>query len=276
MNVRKYNGELIPFNPHSLKLSLTKSGASDKEVTQVYDKICEEMYDGISTRILYEKAFTYLKEFRSVYAAKYSLKKALRDLGPTGFYFEKWVCALFNNMQYQSINGQVLQGHAVTHEIDVLAVKDNECIIAECKLRNDVDAKISVTTPMYFLSRLKDVSQIEYKYFGKKRHVSNGWLVTNAYFTKDAIDFGNYYGLQMLSWDYPTGKSIKNLTDDGGLYPITCLTEITSNQKMALLNQNIILVQSLLEHENVIDTIIRNQPQKTAVLAEARELIQLT
>src|SRR5690606_16262317 len=156
MRVKKHSGELIPFNPDSLKNSLIKSGASAQEVDDVYKQILVEMYDGISTRNLYEKAFSYLKKRRNVYAAKYSLKKALRDLGPTGFYFEKWVCSLFSYLGYNAINGQTLKGHAVNHEIDVVAIKGNDFHIAECKLRNDVDAKISVTTPMYFLSRMKD------------------------------------------------------------------------------------------------------------------------
>lgn len=273
MNVKKHSGELIPFNPESLKNSLRKSGATDSEVALVYEKICNEIYEGITTRLLYEKAFAYLKQIRNVYAAKYSLKKALRDLGPSGFYFEKWVCALFAHMQYKTINSQVLQGHAVTHEIDVLGIKGNTCIIAECKLRNDVDAKISVTTPMYFLSRMKDVANIKYHYFDKDIFISEGWLITNAYFTKDSIDFGNHYGIHLLSWDYPNGKSLKNLTDDGGLYPITCLTELTDQQKFALLNQNIILVQTLIEQEAILPTVLKNSQQRLAVIQEAKELV---
>ncbi len=276
MNVRKHSGELIPFNPESLKTSLIKSGASEKEVVMVYEKIELELYDGITTRSLYEKAFAYLKSIRGVFAAKYSLKKALRDLGPAGYYFEKWVCSLMQYLGYQSLHSQTLQGHAVKHEIDVIAIKDQEFYIAECKLRNDVDAKISVTTPMYFLSRMKDVSNITYSYFDKDRYITQGWLITNAYFTKDALEFGNYYGIEMLSWDFPKGKSIKNLTDDGALYPITCLTELSDKQKQELLNKDIILVQTMLENKDKLQKILKNKLQLEAVLQEAAELIVIT
>lgn len=275
MRVKKYSGELVAFQPESLKNSLSKSGASPDEVAQVFEQISVEMYDGISTRELYEKAYAYLKKVKNVYAAKYSLKKALRDLGPEGFYFEKWVCSLLHTMGFQTRNGQTLQGHAVTHEIDVIAIKDNEFNIAECKFRNDVDAKISVTTPMYYLSRMKDVSNIAYHYFGKDRYVTKGWLITNAYFTKDALRFGTHYGINMLSWDYPAGNSIKNLTDAGYLYPITCLTELSGAQKKKLLDHNILLVKDFVAKENKdrLNNIFKNKKQLQEVLQEAENLL---
>lgn len=273
MKVKKHSGELVDFIPESLKQSLRKSGASEAQVDQVYDRIASELYEGISTRELYQKAFNYLKKHRRVYAAKYSLKKALRDLGPAGFYFEKWVCSLMHYMGYETASSQTLRGHAVTHEIDVVAIRDDEFHIAECKLRNDVDAKIPVTTPMYFLSRLKDVTGLPYHYFGKERYVTKGWLVTNAYFTKDTVDFGTYYGINLLSWDYPEGRSIKNLTDEASLYPITCLTALSEMRKGHLLNNNIILVRDLLEQKTQLAHIIKNKEELQEVLKEAEEMV---
>ncbi len=275
MQVKKHSGELVTFNPESLKNSLRKSGANAQQVEEVFERILSEMYEGITTRLLYEKAFAYLKQYRRAFAAKYSLKKALRDLGPSGFYFEKWVCSLMQYLGYQSISGQTLQGHAVTHEIDVIAIKDEDFNIVECKLRNDPEAKISVTTPMYFLSRMKDVSDIHYHYFNKSRIITKGWIITNAYFTKDALDFGAFYGIEMLSWDYPQDKAIKNLTDDGNLYPITCLTVLKDIQKMLLLDNNIILVQSLIDNPDKLLHLLKHRDIVDAALAEAQELLLL-
>jgi hypothetical protein len=275
MKVKKYSGDLVTFDPESLKHSLLKSGASHEDVAKVYERIQKELYEGITTQQLYEKAFAYLKDIRKVYAAKYSLKKALRDLGPTGYNFEKWVCSLMRYMGYQSINSQVLKGHAVTHEIDVIAIKDEEFYIAECKLRNDPDAKITVTTPMYFLSRMNDLADLPFHFFGESKCITKGWLITNAYFTTDSIDFGEYYGINLLSWDYPEGKSIKNLTDDGGLYPITCLTTLDEMYKLQLLDHHIILVSDLITRTEILGRMIKNKQTYEDVLAEAKELMKL-
>ena len=89
MLVKKHSGELVPFEKASLYRSLTKSGASEAQVDQVYANIAAQLYPEMTTYKLYELAYAELKAVRSTYAARYSLKKALRDLGPEGFYFEQ-------------------------------------------------------------------------------------------------------------------------------------------------------------------------------------------
>lgn len=273
MRVTKYSGELVPFNVDSLKHSLVRSGADDDQVDQVYKDIDSHLYDGISTRELYELAFDSLKKQRNSFAARYSLKKALRDLGPEGFYFEDWIGRLFSEEGYQTVTGQVVQGHAVSHEIDVVAVKEGEGMLAiECKFRNDVDAKISVTTPMYFMSRVKDIKDKDFEFFGKKRQFTDGWLVTNAYLTSDTKDFGAYYKLNLLSWDYPSENSIKARVDHKGLYPITCLTNLSEIEKKELLKKRCILVLDLVKNPAFLDKLEIAEAKKKTILLEANEL----
>lgn len=273
MQVKKYSGELVPFDPESLKHSLSRSGASADEVEKVFAQIQHKLYNGISTRELYELAFELLKNHRNVYAARYSLKKALRDLGPEGFYFEKWVSRLFQTNGYEAITGQTIQGHAVTHEIDVVAMKDNELLVVECKFRNDIDAKISVTTPMYYMSRVKDISDIDYTFFNKTKKISAGWLVTNAYFTSDSIQFGEYYNMNLLSWDYPKENSLKLRVDNNGEYPITCLTSLNTQEKTILLKQQCIVVKDIIRHPKFLQHIRIDEQRKKSILMEAQELI---
>ncbi|SFS53359.1 ATP cone domain-containing protein [Sphingobacterium wenxiniae] len=273
MKVTKYSGEVVPFDANSLRHSLTRSGATDEEVDKVYEDIKTHLYDGITTRELYEWAYAALKKQRNSYAARYSLKKALRDLGPEGFYFEKWISRLFAADGFETITGQTVQGHAVTHEIDVVAVKEDVMYAIECKFRNDVDAKISVTTPMYFMSRLKDISDISYDFFEGKRNFTGGCLVTNAYLTTDSISFGEYYRLNMLSWNYPVKNSLKLQVDNNGLYPITCLSTLKQKEKTDLLKLQCILVQDLVNHPSFLDHIDIEQHKKKHVVLEATELI---
>ena len=187
MLVKKYSGELVPFNSDSLRHSLTRSGANNEQVEKVYTQIKEKLFDGISTRELYQLAFEALKSQRNSFAARYSLKKALRELGPEGFYFEKWIARLFQEYGFESTTGQTIQGHAVSHEIDVVASKGNEMLAIECKFRNDIDAKISVTTPMYFLSRFKDISDISYHFFGQNKKFTSMIWFCNKVFSSTSV-----------------------------------------------------------------------------------------
>lgn|SRR5690606_37898901 len=274
MLVQKYSGELVLFDKSSLIQSLSKSGASPQEVDKVFKGIESQLYDKITTRKLYQLAFNELKKIRKSYAARYSLKKALRDLGPDGYNFELWVTRLFEEIGCKATHGKILQGVAVTHEVDIIALKNGKLLLCECKFRNDVDAKIPVTTPMYFLSRFNDLKENQFEFFGQKFNPSEGWLITNAYLTSDAIRFAEHYGIHIISWNYPEKSSIKSHADSFGIYPITCLTTLNKLQKSVLLKEEIILVKDLLTSINKVSALINlTNNQKRKLLEEAKELV---
>ncbi|TDS17734.1 ATP cone domain-containing protein [Sphingobacterium paludis] len=273
MQVKKYSGELVPFDPHSLRQSLFRSGATEAQVEQVYQAIQAKLYDGISTRELYDMAFDSLKEHKGAHAARYALKKALQELGPEGFYFERWIAKLFADDGYQTMTSQTIKGRAITHEIDVIALQGDELLAIECKFRNDADAKISVTTPMYFLSRVNDIKGLPYNFFGSEKKLSDGWLVTNAHLTLDSKTFGSYYKLNLLAWDYPAEKNIKQRVDNKGLYPITCLSTLSTMDKATLLKNECILVQDLIHMPKFLDHLQADGGKRKRILQEATELL---
>ena len=275
MNIKNNAGEIVEFEISKLENSLRNSGAGEQSLKRVLETILPKCFDGITTGELYRMAFEELKKISNSVAARYSLKKALLELGPAGFYFEQWIARVFQNIGYKTETGQLIKGHAVTHEADVIAKKDDKTYWVECKFRNAEDTKISVTTPMYVLSRIKDISNIQYNLFGTKTEFTDGWLITNTYFTKDSIAFSEYYGLRLLSWDYPKDKNIKSLVDQNALYPITCLTTLDGKQKQKLLEEKCVLAKELFNNQNLLNILELNEEKKSEVLKEARELMTI-
>ncbi|WP_312421822.1 restriction endonuclease [Epilithonimonas sp.] len=275
MKIKNNAGETVDFEISKLENSLRNSGADEQSVKRVLEIVLPKCFEGITTGELYKMAFDELKKISNSVAARYSLKKALLELGPAGFYFEQWISRVFQNIGYKTETGQLIKGHAVTHEADVIAKKDDKTYWVECKFRNAEDTKISVTTPMYVLSRIKDISNIQYNLFETKTEFTDGWLITNNYFTKDSIAFSEYYGLRLLSWDFPENKSIKSLVDQNALYPITCLTTLDGKQKQKLLEKKCILVKELFNNQNLLNILELNQEKELEVLKEARELMTI-
>ena len=275
MNIKNNAGETVEFEISKLENSLRNSGAGEQSLKRVLETILSKCFDGITTGELYRMAFEELKKISNSVAARYSLKKALLELGPAGFYFEQWIARVFQNIGYKTETGQLIKGHAVTHEADVIAKKDDKTYWVECKFRNAEDTKISVTTPMYVLSRIKDISDIQYNLFGTKTEFTAGWLITNTYFTKDSVAFSEYYGLRLLSWDYPKDKNIKSLVDQNALYPITCLTTLDGKQKQKLLEEKCVLAKELFNNQNLLNILELNEEKKSEVLKEARELMTI-
>ncbi len=242
--IKKYSGELEEFSFEKLKKSLKKSDALDKEINSIIETITPQLYDEITSKEIYRKAFLLLKKYNRIYASKYSLKRAIFDLGPTGYPFERLIGALLKQRGYKTEISVVLQGECVSHEIDVLAEKDRSVYAIECKFHSNATNVSNVKIPLYINSRFIDV-QKQWNNSEKTTQLKQGWLVTNTRFTKDAINYGKCVGLTLLSWNYPNGNGISKNIDKFGLYPITTLTSLTKREKKLLIENDIILIQEL-------------------------------
>ena len=123
VDVVKSSGEKVRFSLEKLRKSLRHSGATDAIVKQIVDTVSNELYQGISTKEIYNRAFALLQKKKSVFASKYKLKKAIYELGPTGFPFEKFVASILEYSGYTTEVGKIMPGICVSHEIDVFAKK---------------------------------------------------------------------------------------------------------------------------------------------------------
>ena len=92
--ITKSSGEKVRFSIDKLRSSLKRTGAEKDTIDQIIDHVRDELYQGISTKEIYNRAFALLKKKKSYLASKYKLKKAIYELGPTGFPFERVVSAV--------------------------------------------------------------------------------------------------------------------------------------------------------------------------------------
>lgn len=245
VNITKNSGDLEQFSIKKLRESLMNCGVKNDEIDNIVQIIKPQIYEGISSEEIHKKVFPLLKKYNRVYASKYNLKRAILDLGPTGYPFERLVGALLKEKGFQTKVSVILNGECVTHEIDVLAEKDGNTYAIECKFHSDPNAASNVKVPLYINSRFLDVQKQWNSDTQNKTHLKQGWLVTNTRFTSDAINYGKCIGLTLLAWDYPKNNGMKTNIDAYHLYPITALTTLTKKEKERLIEKDIILVKEL-------------------------------
>ena len=243
--IKKNSIDVEPFSTQKLEHSLQRSGASKEDIENIISKIQPEIYDGISSNEIYKKAFAYLKKSNRTSASRYSLKRAIFELGPTGYPFERLVAALLREKGFNTTVSVILNGECVTHEIDVLAEKEGSVYAIECKFHSDSKVFSNVKIPLYINSRFLDIQKQWNTNPKNTTHLKQGWLVTNTRFTIDAINYAKCVGLTLLSWDYPSKNGIKENIDTYGLYPITTLTTLTLKEKHQLIENDIVLVKEL-------------------------------
>lgn len=271
--IKKADGELQAFSPNKLANSLRRAGAADYLIEEIVEDIESWLVEGTTTRKIYSRAFVLLRRKKRSLAGRYSLKKAIMELGPTGFPFEHFMGHVFQSQGFKVETGQVLQGKCVTHEVDVVATGEKEQHFVECKYYNSQGKYASVQVPLYIRSRVNDlinVHELKPEYEGFTFH---GWIATNTRFTSDAMNYGLCSGLKLISWDYPNGESIKAIVERESLFPITTLTQLNKSEKQELLSKGIVLCKELKEDPSLLD-FLNLKPSKLLSLKE--EIIDLS
>ncbi|MFK5982801.1 MAG: restriction endonuclease [Flavobacteriaceae bacterium] len=270
--IQKYNGEYEVFSFQKLKNSLLKTGASLHKIEKIIAALKPQLYDGIKSKEVYKKAYQLLKKTNKIYASKYSLKRAIFDLGPTGYPFEKLIGALLKEKGFQTQVGVILPGACVTHEIDVLATKEGVSYAIECKFHSSSSTISNVKVPLYINSRFLDIQQEWNKNPDNKSFLKQGWLITNTRFSEDAIKYGKCIGLTLMSWDYPENNGIKDHISHYGLYPITTLTSLKKREKELLINNDFILTKDIIDNKHRLKEIGFSSEKVKKLVIEAVKL----
>lgn len=269
IQVTTASGEKADFSPDKITRSLRKSGAGEETIREILNTISAEIYPGMSTKKIFKRAFELLQKRDGLQASRYKLKKAIYELGPTGFPFERFVAAIYEHLGYQVEVGKILQGKCVTHEIDVVAIKNRQKLLIECKFHSEPGRKCNVKVPLYIDSRFRDIQEFPIQNNEFNHEV---WIVTNTRFTSDALTYAKCVGLNMLSWDTPKKHGLKDILDQSGLYPITVSILLSQREKQFLLNRDIVLCRDIIRDDFYLDQLEISGKRKQNILNEMLQL----
>ncbi|HRH55403.1 MAG TPA: restriction endonuclease [Candidatus Paceibacterota bacterium] len=266
----KADGTVEVFDGIKLETSLRRAGATDKTAERIRHTIEASMGPLAESSEIYRRAFQMLRLDARPAAARYSLRRALFDLGPTGHPFEDFIAELFKKEGWTVEGRQVIPGKCVPHEVDVYAKRNNEHLVAELKYHNSPGYKTDVKVALYVKARFDDIWQCDPS--KKTCPVDVGFLITNTKFTKQAIDYATCSGMQLLGWSYPHGSSLYDRIVASGLYPVTALTTLRKAEKRLLIDQGIVTCQQIREHRDLLRSIGLTPERIGTVVAETNTL----
>lgn len=270
--VIKSSGESEPFDIKKFKRSLKKSGAPDRIIHDIAQKVLEHE-ELKTTSQIYSFAKKELKKINRPLAARYTLKRALFAFGPSGYPFEHFVAQLLKALDYTVHLNQFVQGYCVMHEIDVLAQKEKACFLVECKFHNQPGIKADIKIPLYIQARFLDIKKQGNPCKNTKKIIP--WLVTNTQITSDAMAYGHCVDMMLTSWLYPPNNSLEGMIDQTGLYPITCLTTISAKQKKSLLSEGIVLCKDVHTHKQKLKDLGLSSSRIQKIIDEAHGVCTL-
>jgi len=244
INITKESGELAPYNENKVLKVLTRVGATSEEKSKVLQYLNKQLYEGIKTSEIYHIVFKQLDAIKPHLASRFSLKQSIAELGPSGYPFEKFIAGMLAQFGYKTKTNIMMNGKCVVHEVDVVAYKNKTKGIIEAKFHRNAGYKTSIQTVLYVNARYQDI-----KSNFDKNEKSTGWLVTNAKFSSDCINYGECAGLKLIGWDYPKHISLRVLIDKSGLQPITTLHKLSTVNKTNLLKNNIVFCKDIIKSD---------------------------
>jgi len=263
--VIKESGEKEDFDPLKVKEALRRVGVHGKSADEVMAKLKPKLYDGIKTKEIYAVVYGLLQDMRPEASHRYNLKRALLEIGPAGYEFEDFTARLLSLEGYRTEVRQTLQGKCVTHEIDVIAAKNEEAYLIECKFYNEAGVRCRIQTALYVYARYLDL--IEGAKRGLCRKFTKPWLVTNTKFSDDVIKYAQCMEIPLLGWHYPMAYGLEDMIDKRKCYPITVLS-MSPDIRGRLLSKKIVTVFDIPESAQKLADM------SGISVAKAREIVE--
>lgn len=269
----KADGTNEVFNPERLIMSLQRSGASELVAKRIADTITETVAPRTSSKEIYTRAFSLLRREARPVAARYALRRALLELGPSGHPFEDFISHLYRTEGWQVETRKIIKGKCVSHEVDFYAShkEQNEFLAAELKYHNDAGYKTDLKVALYVKSRFDDIFACDES--ARSCPIDRGILVTNTKFTSEAIAYAECSGVELLGWGYPANDSLFIRMNRAKVYPITTLTGLSRAEKFLLIERGVIAVDEIVKNRRLIDSLHLSPERVGELLAEADGLL---
>lgn len=112
MEIIKASGEPAEFVRGSIERSTVRAGASKELAKAVAMDVERKVKKGMKTKEILDLTLKAL-ESRPEIAARYDLKRAIMNLGPSGFPFEEFFSQVLRNYGYTTTTGNQVQGKVV-------------------------------------------------------------------------------------------------------------------------------------------------------------------
>jgi len=98
---------------------------------------------------------------------------------------------------------------------------------------------------LYTYARFLDLKNGERK--GLCQKFEQPWLICNTRFSEDAVQYSKCVGLNLVGWDYPNGKGLRDLMEKKKIYPITMMRKLDRESKEKLALSGLVLISDLIK-----------------------------
>ena len=268
ITVIKRDGSEVPFDDHRVICSMERVGVPK----ELHDRVLAHIKEKVQAdnTITTDEIFYHIREFLvgrdKKSALRFNLRQAIFELGPTGFPFEKYLGKIFADQGYKVQTDLIMEGECVSHEIDLLLEKDGKREVIEAKFHNQRVGKTDIHVLLYTYARFLDIKG--------KNNLDGVWVATNTKISTESIDYANCKGIKVLSWNYPQEWNLAEFVEKPKMYPVTTLTDLTTEEERRFIDNGIVLASDLLKiSDEELRTKYLIDEKRIPVIRESAELI---
>ncbi|MDD5760806.1 MAG: ATP cone domain-containing protein [Candidatus Pacebacteria bacterium] len=245
------SGEKELFSEKKIYSSVRRVGASKKLAEEIATKIRQEIYPGMTTYEIYDRVEEMLEKGYPRGGIRFRLKEAMRNLGPSGFPFEKYIGDILEQLGFKVKINQFIKGSCVVHEVDIVAREKKYCLIGECKYHSLPGSKVDLKIGLYHYARYLDIELSDYCKKQFKNLQPRPIVITNNKFSRKLIQYAECVGLDLLGWRFPRGTGLEYIIETEKFYPITILPSFKNDLLEPFAAERIMLAQDLLKIDAV-------------------------
>ena len=243
MEIVKWDGRREQFDIDKLRHSLLRLGAPPELAKSVSEQIEREAYSGITSKEIFDLVTAKLKTHEPAISLREDLKTGLARMNG-GSEFEEYVRLIFRAHGYSVKGNTVVQGRCVTHEIDGIAERDDECIYLEIKHHSRPHSYTPFDVTLAAKAKWDDLQAGHES--GSTRYCFNRVLVvSNTRLSAHASQYAECVGIDHLGWNVPPGRGFDCMIEEKGLYPITILRTLHEEERDILSKNGILTLQQL-------------------------------
>ncbi len=262
--IRKENKDFERFNKDKLKRSLLHTGMSEAKSNEIIQELSPNIKDYFSTAQLHKATYKAILKRSNIYAANYDIKRAIYNLGPTGYPFEILCAEMLKAKGYKTKVSVLVKGEFVKHEVDVIAKRDDRSVFCECKFHNRKFYKNDIKIPLYVYARFLDIQK------ANPKEKFDYALISNTQFSEDAIKYSKGVGLILYSLNYPKKNTFCDIIRKYKVYPVTVLKTLKVGDRKKLLDEGIVVIKQLKKKH--LDLLDIEENHKIKIMQEIKVL----
>jgi len=197
------------FNKNKIINSLLKIGLEEDKALEIAQQAKEELKGKITTDEIFNFVTSKLENYNLLYAGKYNLRRAIMNLGPTGYPFEKYIAKVLNTYNFTTKTNQSFKWKMLFFmKLMFWRIKIMIFILLSVNTTILVGVNLNIKVPLYIHSRFLDLKA---NLKEKNKYHYQMWLITNTKFTTEALKYGECMKIKMIGWLYPKNNSLEKL-----------------------------------------------------------------